>query len=122
MRGRPRALAPASSDPDDAAAPATVEDGVMQATTSAERLRELRFNVGAAALLTRVFAPHLVKHLIERLEINERVRRRRMSPQQRRIRRSLRIGAYAVGVAAAGVAVARIAKRDGDHAPEIDRA
>jgi hypothetical protein len=84
----------------------------MRTRTTAEQLRELRFNMATAALLTRMGAPHLVKHFIEGLEIDKRVRRKRMSPRQRRIRRWLRIGAYAVGVAAAGVAVARMARRN----------
>jgi hypothetical protein len=90
----------------------------MRKTT--KQLHELRLNARAAVLLTRRFAPQLVKHVIERLELGERVRRSRMSSRERRIRRSLRVGAYAVGVAAAGVAARRVAGHDtqlGDDRP-----
>lgn len=96
----------------------------MRKTTSAKRLRELRLNVSAAALLTRRVTPHLVRHLIESLELGERVRRSRMSSRERRIRRSLRLGAYGVGVAAVGAVAARRVGHDtqlGTDRPELDR-
>lgn len=74
------------------------------------------------ALMTRMLAPGLVKRAVESIEIEERIRARRMSPRKRRMRRALRIGAYAVGLATAGVAVARMARHStepGDRAPDV---
>jgi hypothetical protein len=45
-----------------------------------------------------------------------------MSTRKRRIRRTLKIGAYAVGLATAGVAMARMARHStdpGDRAPDV---
>lgn len=96
----------------------------MRKTISTKQLRELRINVSAAARLTRIFTPHLVRHLLASLEVAERVRRARMSSRERRLRRSLRLGAYAVGLAAAGVAAGRLAahgSHPGDDGPALDR-
>ena len=88
----------------------------MQKTISTKQLRELRVKARAATMLTRFVTPHLVRHVIESLELGERVRRRRISSRERRLRRSLRFGAYAVGVAAVGAVAARRAAHGHDGA------
>lgn len=95
----------------------------MRKTVSTKQLRGLRHNVKAAALVTRRVTPHLVRHFIESLELGARVRRSRMSSRERRIRRSLKLGAYAVGVATAGAVAARMAghAQPGNERPELDR-
>lgn len=96
----------------------------MTKTLSTKQLRELRLNATAAALLARRVTPHLVKHLVESLEVGERVRRRRMSSRERRLRRSVRVGAYAVSVAAVGAVAARRVTHHwppGNDRPELDR-
>ena len=96
----------------------------MRKILSMKQLRELRLNVRAAALMTRRVTPHLVRHLFESLELGERVRRRRMSSRERRLRRTVRVGAYAVGVAALGAVAARRVGHDtqlGTDRPELDR-
>jgi hypothetical protein len=96
----------------------------MRKIVSTKQLRGLRLNVKAAAVLTRMVTPHLVRQLIESLELGERVRRSRMSSRERRIRRSLKLGAYGVGVAAVGAVAARRVGHDtqlGTDRPELDR-
>jgi hypothetical protein len=93
----------------------------MRKAVSTKQLRELGLNVIAAALMARMATPHLVRHL--KLEFGARVRKSRMSSRERRIRRSLRLGAYVVGVSAAGVAAARMAGHNtqlGIDSPELD--
>jgi hypothetical protein len=92
----------------------------MRKTPSTKQLRDLRLNARAAARLARFVTPYLLKNLVESLEIGERVRRRRMSSRERRLRRSLRVGAYAVGVAAVGAVAARRVGH-GSDGPELDR-
>jgi hypothetical protein len=90
-----------------------------------KELQAWRVNVQTAALLSRLVLPGLVKRAIESIEIEERIRARRMSASKRRMRRTLKIGAYAVGLATAGVAAARIARRSTepeDRAPDVPAA
>jgi hypothetical protein len=92
----------------------------MRQTLTTKQLRDLRSNTRAAVWVFRFVTPQLVKQLVESLELGERVRRRRMSSRERRLRRSLRVGAYAVGVVAVGAVAARRVGHGGD-APELDR-
>jgi hypothetical protein len=67
----------------------------------ATKLQRIRVDVRAVVMLVRAFVPHLVRELFESVP--------------RRRRRSLKIGAYAVGGAAAGLAAVRIAT----HRPPV---
>jgi hypothetical protein len=67
----------------------------MAKRSRAKQLRNLRRDVRAVIMLARTFVPQLVRALFESIP--------------RRRRRSLKIGAYAVGGAAAGLAAVRIA-------------
>jgi hypothetical protein len=94
----------------------------MRGETTAKQLQKWQVNVQTGALLTRMLTPGLVKRAIENIEIAERIQARRMSTRKRRIRRTLKIGAYAVGLATAGVAMARMARHStdpGDRAPDV---
>jgi hypothetical protein len=102
--------------------PSSGDYGVMRGETTAKQLQNWQVNVQTAALLTRIITPGLVKRAIESIELAERIQARRMSTRKRRMRRTLRIGAYAVGLATAGVAVARMARHStepGDRAPDV---
>jgi hypothetical protein len=93
------------------------------ADLSARRLRDMRVQAATAVLLFRKVTPHLVKAFFESLAIGERVRNR-VSPPKRRAGRPLKIGVFAVGAAASGVAAARLARHHGpfrDDTPELDR-
>jgi hypothetical protein len=92
---------------DDATAVPFAEDLVMRKTMSTKQLRELWSDAATAALFARLIAPRLVRHY--GLEIGERLPRGRMSSRERRLRRSLQLGAYAVAATAAGAAAARMA-------------
>jgi hypothetical protein len=97
----------------------------MRGATKARQVQEWRTNVRAAALLTRVITPGLVKRAIESIELEERIQARRTSTRKRRFRRTLRVGAYAVGLAAVGVAAARMARSStepDDRAPDVPAA
>jgi len=61
-----------------------------------KQLQSLRVDLRAGAMLVRAFGPYLVRALFE-------------SIAARRRRRSVKIGAFAVGGAAAGLAAVRIA-------------
>lgn len=97
----------------------------MNTRTYAEQLRELQVKAGTVALLTRMLTPGLVKGLVETVDVEGWIQSARMSPRKRRLRRTLRIGAYAVGLTTAGVAAARLARhrtQPGDRAPEVPAA
>jgi len=94
----------------------------MRQGTTAKELHEWRVKAHTVALMTRMLTPGLVKRAIESIEIAERIQARRTSTRKRRMRRTLRIGAYAVSLATAGVAVARMARHStepGDRAPDV---
>lgn len=94
----------------------------MRKALGRKQLRELWSEATTAALFTRFMAPLLLRHLIGSLKVEERVQRRRTSSRERRFRRSLRLGAYAVGAVAAAAAAARMAGHKDllDDIPEID--
>jgi hypothetical protein len=87
-----------SPGPDDAAGRAHAHDGVMARRTRAKRLRDVRVDVRAGAMLVAMLTPHLVRAFLES--------------------RSRRIAVYAVGGAAAGIAAARAIA----HRPRTDSA
>jgi hypothetical protein len=109
-----------SPGPDDAARRGRRDDEAM-ARTRTKQLRELRVNAGTTVLVVRTFGPRIATHLFESLEIGERLRRRRMSSRERRLRRSLKFGAYVVGVTAVGAVAARRVVHDGPDSPELGR-
>jgi hypothetical protein len=61
-----------------------------------KQLQSLRLDIRAGVMLVRAFGPHLVRAFLDGIAA-------------RRRRRSLKIGAFAVGGAAAGLAAVRIA-------------
>jgi hypothetical protein len=84
----------------------------MAKTISAKQLRDLRVNVRAVVLLVRKFTPHLVRELVERIAVQDRVRGLRPS-RRRGASRPLKIGVTAFGVVAAGAAAAKLAAHRG---------
>jgi hypothetical protein len=84
----------------------------MGKKTRTQQAHELRVNAVAAVLLVRTFAPQLLRHVFESLELGERARAR-LPGRKRRTSRPLKIGVAAVGVAAAGVAAARLSGYQG---------
>lgn len=97
----------------------------MRTATAAKELKDLRVKAYTVALLTRVLGPGLIKRAIESIELQERIQARRVSPRRRRLRRALKIGAYGVSLATAGVAVARLARHSTEpvtRAPDVPTA
>ena len=80
---------------------------------SLEQAHDLRVKTRTAALLARRLAPSLLAAFLD--ELRATLPRRRY-----RTRKSLRIAAFAVGVAAAGVVTARLARSH--SAPSEDAA
>jgi hypothetical protein len=100
--------------------PTGVEDAAMaDITIGTKRLREARLKAAGAALLLRKVTPHLVKAFFESLAIQDRIRSR-LTRRKRRTSR-MRIGAYAVGGAAAVGAGAVAVRKATHHPPPADR-
>jgi hypothetical protein len=67
----------------------------------------LRVDSRTAAMLGRVLAAELVRRSLESADVRDLLRRRRVSRRQR----ALKIGAVAVGLAAAGLVAQRARRR-----------
>jgi hypothetical protein len=74
----------------------------MDTKSLAKELRELRVEMRLAARLTRVVLAELVRWSYESADIGDRVRR------VSRTRRTLKLGALAVGLTSAGIAATRM--------------
>ena len=89
-------------------------------TISTRRLREARVKAAGAALLLRKVTPHLVRGFFESLAIQDRMRSRLSRGKHRTSR--MRIGAYAVGGAAAvGAGAVAVRKATHHQPPPADR-
>jgi hypothetical protein len=72
--------------------------------TTTERLR---VDTRTAAMLGRVLVAELVRRSLENADVRDLLRRRRVSRRQR----ALKLGAVAVGLAAAGLVAQRVRRR-----------
>jgi hypothetical protein len=74
----------------------------MSKHSTTEQLRELRTDTNAVAMLARLVVAELARSSLERLDVREYVRRKRAAERRRR---ALELGAAALVLSVAGIAI-----------------